>query len=119
MPFEIPKCDFCRVANSAITCPKCAENYCQGCDLKLHATGKRAQHVRHPSQALPSRYCTVKTHETEVLSLHCEECCKVICALCNIEHKSHELLPVKVAAAKWKIKLEQKLVPLQEKREKI
>jgi len=121
MPLDLPKCDICEQNDVQITCIRCENNFCKVCDEKHHSKGKLKEHQRDNYSGLGvSRFCTIRGHEKQLLSLFCQTCSKLICGMCVVgDHKPHTWVLPEVAAEHAKGALRSAIVPLQEKIRKV
>jgi len=115
MPIQ-PKLCLCTKNNVTITCTNCGADLCGECDRIAHSLPALKTHQRHSYLGIGvSKYCTVKDHEGNILTLFCKDCtipiCGGVCA--HIEHKGHNFVPLKTSVGEIKQSLESLLIPYQ------
>jgi len=115
MPIQ-PKLCLCTKNNVTITCTNCGADLCQECDRIAHSLPALKTHQRHSYLGIGiSKYCTLKDHEGNILTLFCKDCtipiCGGVCA--HVEHKGHNFVPLKASVSEIKQSLESMLIPYQ------
>jgi len=114
MPIQPKLCD-CSKNNVTITCNNCGD-LCDKCNEIAHAIPEHIlkKHLRHPYLGISiSKYCTIKDHEGNILTLFCKDCeipiCGGVCA--HVEHKGHNFVSLKTSISEAKEKLESLAIP--------
>ncbi|XP_028328937.1 E3 ubiquitin-protein ligase TRIM39-like [Gouania willdenowi] len=113
-PGEVP-CDVCTgtKVKALKSCLDCVLSYCEThLDLHLTASGLRRHQLVEPVENLETRMCPKHSKPLEMFC-KCDQTC--VCLICSVmEHKSHQLVPLREECEEKKVELEKIEADLQQ-----
>ncbi|XP_028297896.1 E3 ubiquitin-protein ligase TRIM39-like isoform X3 [Gouania willdenowi] len=113
-PGEVP-CDVCTgtKVKALKSCLDCGVSYCEThLEPHLTASGLRRHQLVEPVENLETRMCP---KHSKLLELFCQSDQTCVCVMCSVlEHKSHQLVPLREECEEKKVELEKTDADLQQ-----